>query len=176
VADNPLWQFSLDFYRREGVEGACLELQDRCGLDVNLVLMCCWLGVYGHGVDAPMLAAIEADCDFSEWREQVIVPLRAVRQALKSMTVVEAPVLRRDVAQVELTAEAAAQHRLYALVGDTAGRGGRGSGDAVYTNLVAYLAAAGVDSADESCRTLAAAAVAMIEEEGSQLRSPSRLP
>ena len=36
--DNPFWQFSLDAYQRDGVQPACLSLQDDWGLDVNVLL------------------------------------------------------------------------------------------------------------------------------------------
>ena len=55
VADRPLadaaaelWEFSLDFYARPGVSAALIELQDRAGLDVNLILFALWLGAR-HG-------------------------------------------------------------------------------------------------------------------------------
>lgn len=170
MADNPLWRFSLDFYGRAGVEGDCLALQDRFGLDVNIVLLCCWLGVCGRRLDVAAIAAIEADRAFRDWREEVIRPLRAVRRGLKSMSVEGAPALRRDVAEAELAAEAVAQRMLYALCGDGGGRGG--SADAVYTNLAAYLEAAGVGSADRLCRRLAAAA--MVEDDGGPARGSPR--
>ncbi len=34
---HPFWNFSLEVYGGEGVARACLELQDRRGVDVNLL-------------------------------------------------------------------------------------------------------------------------------------------
>ena len=34
---SPFWTFSLGYYRGAGVSEACLELQDNCGIDVNVV-------------------------------------------------------------------------------------------------------------------------------------------
>lgn len=44
---NPFWNFSLDHYKQEGVQAACLHLQDSFGADVNLVLYCLWLARQG---------------------------------------------------------------------------------------------------------------------------------
>src|SRR5471030_292758 len=41
---HPFWNFSLEIYAAEGVSGACLDLQERRGCDVNILLFCCWLG------------------------------------------------------------------------------------------------------------------------------------
>ena len=47
-AENDLWRFSQDFYRLPGVASALIALQDRAGLDVNLMLFALWLGVTGR--------------------------------------------------------------------------------------------------------------------------------
>jgi uncharacterized protein (TIGR02444 family) len=72
---NAFWAFSLAFYAQPGVMPACLALQDRHGVDVNLALLCCWVG---EPLDAAALA--EADALVAEWRTQVVQPLRAVRR------------------------------------------------------------------------------------------------
>jgi len=38
-----VWDFSLSLYAMEGVAPACLALQERLGVDVNL-FFCCWQG------------------------------------------------------------------------------------------------------------------------------------
>src|SRR5207248_3229403 len=106
-----LWSFSLAFYARPGVGAACLALQDEHGLDVNLILLCCWLGWSGRGrLAAAELAA--ADRRVAAWRREVIEKLRAARRALKTHPVAAAPALRRDVQALELRAERAAQRLL----------------------------------------------------------------
>ncbi|MFB3151067.1 MAG: TIGR02444 family protein, partial [Alphaproteobacteria bacterium] len=47
--DNPCWDFALVVYRRDGVAEACLALQESQGVDVNVLLFCCWLGESGRG-------------------------------------------------------------------------------------------------------------------------------
>jgi uncharacterized protein (TIGR02444 family) len=145
-ADTPdeaaFWTFSLAFYGRPGVAAACLALQDEHGLDVNLVLLCCWLGWSGRGrLDAAALAA--ADRSVAAWRREVIQPLRAVRRALKTHPAAAAAALRRDVQTLELCAEREAQRLLLAgLGGAPAGTDRRADAAA---NLALYLAAGGAD-------------------------------
>ena len=79
---NPFWDYSLALYRQPGVERACLDLQRRHRLDVNLVLFCCWLGTRGIEVEQDRLACISAICE--RWQTAVVRPLRQVRDRLKA--------------------------------------------------------------------------------------------
>jgi uncharacterized protein (TIGR02444 family) len=78
---NPFWDYALELYRREGVESACLELQERHGLDVNLVLLCCWLARRGIEAERAWLKATVRAVE--TWQVEVVRPLRAVRRRLK---------------------------------------------------------------------------------------------
>lgn len=80
--DNPFWDYAVELYRRPGVEGACLELQARHGLDVNVVLLCCWLAGRGVAPDEPTLGRIAAAAE--SWQAAFVRPLRAVRSRLKA--------------------------------------------------------------------------------------------
>lgn len=80
--DHPFWDFSLEVYHREGVGAACLHLQARHGIDVNVLLFCLWLGRSGRGVmTAEELEALRAATD--EWHAVVVRGLRKVRTTLK---------------------------------------------------------------------------------------------
>lgn len=102
------WQFSLAVYTREGVAGHCLALQNRLGLDVNVLLMMLWAA--GQWGDAPTAQQIEAaDKMIVAWRQEVVVPLRQLRTRLKSGPA-PAPdaatdLLREEVKRLELDAE-----------------------------------------------------------------------
>ncbi|MBX6322508.1 MAG: TIGR02444 family protein, partial [Rhodospirillaceae bacterium] len=115
-AAERLWRFSLALYARPGVEAACLDLQDRRGLDVNMLLWCCWRAVEGHALAGAEIAAAEGG--IAGWQVSVIGPLRALRRRLKggaggpSATFVAE--LRRDVKAAELEAERIAQTALAA--------------------------------------------------------------
>ena len=101
---NPFWTYSLAFYAQPGVMPACLALQDQHGVDVNLALLCCWLG---EALDAAALA--EAEALVAEWRAQVVQPLRAVRRWLKGRD----ETLRAAIAAQELAAEQHQQAMLH---------------------------------------------------------------
>jgi uncharacterized protein (TIGR02444 family) len=79
---NPFWDYALDLYRRDGVEAACLELQERHGLDVNVVLLCCWLARRGIPADEAALGRIAEMVEV--WQKDFVRPLRAVRSRLKA--------------------------------------------------------------------------------------------
>jgi uncharacterized protein (TIGR02444 family) len=79
---NPFWDYALALYRRPGVEAACLELQQRHSLDVNLVLLCCWLARRGIVADEVVLDRIARAAE--AWQEQFVRPVRAVRGRLKT--------------------------------------------------------------------------------------------
>ncbi len=79
------WTFAVAFYARAEVAADCLRLQDEHGLDVNILLLCCFLARSGRGrLTAADLAAAEARA--APWRAGVIAPLRAARRALKTMS------------------------------------------------------------------------------------------
>jgi uncharacterized protein (TIGR02444 family) len=76
------WDYSVALYARPGVEAACLELQRRHRIDVNLVLLCLWLGERGIALDSDALARL---CHAAErWQLEVVRPLRSLRRRLKT--------------------------------------------------------------------------------------------
>lgn len=142
---NPFWTFSLAIYAIEGVAPACLRLQDRHGLDVNLLLYCCWAGRCGVALDAPAVARmLELTAD---WTTRVVQPLRAARRALKgafeTMPAAACLSLRDAVAKLELDAERIEQDALAAALPPAAPTrsGHRAIAEA---NLEIYLAARNV--------------------------------
>jgi uncharacterized protein (TIGR02444 family) len=127
---NPFWDYALQLYRREGVEAACLELQERHGLDVNVVLLCCWLASRGIAADEPVLRRFVESTEL--WQEAFVRPLRAVRGALKVALAQPEPgsiparwpelaaALRRRVLALEIDGERLEQLLLAELAADLA--------------------------------------------------------
>ena len=76
------WEFSLEFYGREGISDLCLRLQDEGGFDVDYVLLAFWMGLSGRGrlSDAELEAGLKAT---TPWNEGVVKVLRQVRRTLK---------------------------------------------------------------------------------------------
>jgi uncharacterized protein (TIGR02444 family) len=126
VADIPpadaaagLWEFSLDFYVRPGVSAALIELQDRAGLDVNLILFALWHGLSGRGrLDGKRLMV--ADEAARAIQTEIVMPLRALRRRLRTDPDADIQRLRESIKALELDAEKIAQARLAGCAGPPA--------------------------------------------------------
>ena len=142
--DHPFWDFSLRIYGSDGVPAACIALQERRGIDVNLLLFGVWIGESGRGVLA------EADLDTAmaattAWNRDIVCALRVVRDRLKggmpAIPIARSDVLRKMILEVEVKSEHVEQMVLAAAVTrpvDPALPTARRSADAV-TNIAAYF-------------------------------------
>lgn len=111
---DEFWEFTLAIYGRPGVSPALIELQDRFGRDVNLVLYCCWVAATGRGrLSGDEIA--RADAAVARWRSGVVEPLRAARRAAKQAPPVETDGFYEHIKEVELEAERIS-HRCLAAV------------------------------------------------------------
>ena len=106
TASSPsLWAFACALYAQPGVESACITLQERHQRNVNLVLYCCWLGANSHVLTVP--AALQVASFIPQWSAKWVVPLRQLRQQMKTappegdMTQ-DWQVLREQLLQLEL--------------------------------------------------------------------------
>ncbi len=90
----------MEIWRRPGVEGACLALQDQHGQCVPLLLWRLWTLRERRAVGADTLAAAIAVA--KPWDERLIQPLRALR---RSPLVEPARELGRLIAAAEVEAE-----------------------------------------------------------------------
>jgi uncharacterized protein (TIGR02444 family) len=138
---SPFWRFSLQFYRQPGVAEACIALQEDSGADVNLLLFLLWHAAQRRRVAAADIAALEQK--IAPWREASVIPLRAVRRALKTPpALVEAPAaegFRTRIKAAELEAERLQQEAMYALVrGGLLGEEAPSGADAARANIRAY--------------------------------------
>lgn len=137
------WDFSVRHYAKPGVAGACLALQDKCGLDVNLVLFSIW---YGRNTGELSQSQLDRVMDFSElWATSVVKPLRQTRRWIKqSREECAVPPdrlekFRSKVKQLELEAEHLQQDQLQQLISKHDTESETASEDAVNRNLDAYL-------------------------------------
>jgi uncharacterized protein (TIGR02444 family) len=115
---NPFWDFSVSSYRVEGVAEACLRLQDRHGVDVNLFFYLCWLGgVRDSALEPAEVTAVQEAT--VRWRDKVVRPLREVRRHMKSgypgMDADAVESLRTEVKRIELQCERQQQDFLYTM-------------------------------------------------------------
>ncbi len=168
---NPeeFWRFSLRLYAAEGVEAACLALQDRHGLDVNLLLLACWAGATGRGaLDADDCRDLAAQVQ--SWQGRVVRELRAVRRVLKGMDGgAEVTALRKAVAACELDAERLEQQMLARALAGRAPREENGGQrrDAIAAGLAACLRAAPVPAGEADRAPLAVLLQACVPAIGS---------
>jgi uncharacterized protein (TIGR02444 family) len=112
-----LWEFSNTVYHRPGVEAALLTLQQRVGVDVNMLLLCCWAARHRHQrIDAAGMGELVGKA--SSWQGEVVRPLRRLRQRLKGgfegVPRIETQTLREKVLALELEAEHVEQDYLAA--------------------------------------------------------------
>jgi uncharacterized protein (TIGR02444 family) len=147
---SPFWDFSLAVYGASAVQDECLKLQDEFGLDVNLILLCAFLGAV-HGVALTGDDVAAARRAVQQWQEQVVRPLRAARRNLKTVALTDtgdataAAQLRAQVKAAELESERIEQIVLerWAEARLATWPHGKAS-DAVSTSLKALFAASGI--------------------------------
>jgi uncharacterized protein (TIGR02444 family) len=140
-AGSPFWRFSLRLYRQPGVAEACITLQEESGADVNLLLFLLWHGAQQRRVPAAEIARL--DQKIAAWRERAVIPLRAIRRALKApQGLVEAgtaEAFRTRIKAVELEAERLQQEALYELVHvSLLGEPAPSAAEAARANVTAY--------------------------------------
>lgn len=124
-------EFALGVYGADGVSAACLSLQGRCAVDVNLVLFAAYLGAR-RGRTITTLDVDRAAGRVQRWNREVVAPLRDLRNRLSdgpppapSAATAE---LRKQVKDAELQAEMLELAEPAMLDGDM--RAGDGEGGA----------------------------------------------
>jgi len=156
---NPFWTFSLGYYRGAGVSEACLELQDNCGVDVNVVLFLLWQASQRRRVASADVKAL-AD-KVRPWQIEVIGPIRALRRKLKT----DAPLLdkgsaelfRTKIKAIELEAERLQQEAMQALAASLRSEPVETVEAAARANLAAYQATLGRTFTKAAAETMIAA-------------------
>jgi uncharacterized protein (TIGR02444 family) len=92
IPQSPFWDFSLRLYAKASVPDACLALQARHGIDVNLLFCCLWLGLEGARLGRSDVARLTARV--RDVHEGVVKPLRGARTLLKRLVAAEGEALR----------------------------------------------------------------------------------
>lgn len=104
--DNPFWQCSLHLWKNEALRSTLLDLQDKQGQRINLLLFAMWLGLENKLIE-PHLEAIETAT--LAWHDQIVSPLRQIRKNLPKHA------LRTKIQESELKAEQIEQALLFDL-------------------------------------------------------------
>ena len=119
--EEAFWRFSLNFYELPAVAQALLALQDRDGLDINLILFALWFGISGRGrLDSGALTA--ADRAIGKIRTEIVEPLRSLRRKLKEHPDRDVQRLREGIKALELEGEKLVQTRLARFAGSALGK------------------------------------------------------
>ena len=120
---NELVAGAVGLYGRDGVAQACLLLQQRTALDVNVLLMAAWMGARRkHALGAA--EAARARALVADWHSQIVTPLRAIRRRLK-FGPLPAPseqtdLLRAEIQAIEISAEIIELSQLQGLADEIA--------------------------------------------------------
>lgn len=110
VSAEQLWQFSLALYPE--VKNLCLQWQNDAGVNVNLLLLLCYLEQQQLSVTAAELQQLATTLD--SFSAQFTRPLRALRQssAKASLSGVQQQTLKQALLQAELELEKLEQQLL----------------------------------------------------------------
>jgi uncharacterized protein (TIGR02444 family) len=161
---SPFWDFSLRLYAKAGVPDACLALQERRGIDVNLLFCCLWLGLQGEKLGKRHIARLAARV--RDVHESVVKPLRGARTLLKRVLTTEheslrpaISALRNAIKKSELEAEHLEQMMLEGL--QPVGEADVPSAALANANALAYFSFIGarLDTKDEATLSLIVAAL-----------------
>jgi len=132
--DNEFWRFSLAVYGQGEVAKECLVLQDALGLDVNILLFCAWLGTHSVVLQREDIeAALRA---VAAWHDDVVRPLRVVRQRTKALSGDDD--FRASIKDAEIKAEQIEQAMLFALAQQLQRRGSI-EDDTIAINVHRYI-------------------------------------
>lgn len=179
IPASPFWDFSLRLYARNGIPDACLALQARHGIDVNLLFYGLWLGLEGTALRRQDIARLAAHV--RDLHDGVVKPLRGARTVLRRLVASEDETLRPALGALrvaikksELDAEHLEQVMLDAL--RPAGQPGAPSVALARANGVAYLAFIGARLASEDEANLAVILAALPQAGSAKLDEKSHKP
>ena len=97
----PFWDWALRQYAREPTQALLLSLQSQADLVILESLFAAWLSTEGHRLEAHDVAAMRDTT--GTWIDEVVLPLRAVRERWKGDARKE--VARRHLLRLEVEAE-----------------------------------------------------------------------
>jgi len=157
---SPFWRFSLRFYRQPQVADACIALQEEAGVDVNLLLFLLWHARRKRAFSTAEVEGLERRV--GPWRNMTVVPLRALRRALKVPPALvqagTAEAFRTRIKAVELEAERLQQEAMYELARAALwGREAPSLDAAARANIAAYEAMGLKAFPEDATKTLLAA-------------------
>lgn len=107
---HAFWDWSLEKYDHDDVKTACLDLQDRSGFNVNILLWCCWLAQESRDASSLVEQAVRT---IEPWSSRFTCAIRKTRQ--KALKDPHASILYTSLLACELDAERIEQAMLFDL-------------------------------------------------------------
>lgn len=101
---HPFWNFSVKIYRHKQIEESLITLQNERGLNVNVILFCCWYALCDQG-RLSKSALKQILISIQPWHDGIVLPLRRIRRQLKTTTKPSLLEIYREVSSHELVAE-----------------------------------------------------------------------
>lgn len=81
-ADEAHWTFAVQLYMSPGVASSCLQLQDHCRVDVNVLLLALFHHGNGGEISADLIESMHNAA--ADIRELAVLPLREIRKSIKN--------------------------------------------------------------------------------------------
>lgn len=102
---TPLWEYACALYEKQGVQQACLQLQDDHRVNVPLILFFCWAMTVKGGIDGQVLKQAAHRADIVD--TTLTGALRGIRRGMKQASFAQAQwqKLRQAVVDSELQSE-----------------------------------------------------------------------
>ena len=150
------WNYSNEIYRITNVPETCLKLQNKYGLDVNMVLFCCWHGNNFGKMNEDLF--IQCQNFSTTWTNNSVKPLREIRTWLKSIGCLDQMLdvepcmnFRNQVKKVELESEKFQQDSLERFCNSIPipDLDDSNKTEGIACNLKLYLTAENVDLSDD---------------------------
>lgn len=166
---NPFWEFSVRIYSRPEVAEACLALQEKFKLDVNILLFCCWQAEKGLAplTDADIAKIMTVSQD---WHRQIVAGLRAVRQNLKGgfppASPVMAEMIRKQIINLEIQSEQVEQDLIFQTIPGKAGNSDQAGILTGAQNCKTYLSHLGKHPDDEDAARFGIILAAIFPDNG----------
>ena len=148
--NETFWDYSIRTY--EKLNSPFIFLQDHAGLDVNLLLFCCWVGQAGRVLSDKQIILL---CEkVMPVRDNLINPLRKARRFAKTLGVISDPErFKNNILSIELESERVEQAILLDTLNNFSDEYFISFQDEVentVANLKAYLSVAAVDFNEET--------------------------
>lgn len=113
---SDFWDWAVTAYARPGVAALCLDLQNAHGENVPLLLWAAWVGRQGIMMDRALAGKGMALAD--RWAQAAVIPLRTLRNRLKSSISEGDEAVRLPLRETIKAAELAAERALMVLLAE----------------------------------------------------------